>query len=123
MPGRPARRWMGRCLGEVAAAGSAESPGAVCASTWKRKTERDKRAIVKAEEGRSVKKKKKKKHPHHKKTAHHAHRTAKRSKKRKGGKKHGKHTRCGSCGHSAAHGASGCTHFAGGKFCTCKHRG
>jgi hypothetical protein len=112
---------MGRCVGEVAAAGTARSPGAVCASTWNRKSTRERRAIASAEEGRSVKKKKKKKHPHHakkKKTTHHA----KRSKKRKGGKKHA-HTRCGSCGHSAAHGASGCTHFAGNKFCSCKHRG
>lgn len=114
MPGRPARRWMGRCIGEVAAAGTADIPGAVCASSWNRKTPTEKRSIVRAEEGRPVKKKKKKKHPHPKKKTHHP----KRAKK----KKHVAHKRCPMCGHAAAHGRAGCTHMAGGKFCTCKSR-
>jgi hypothetical protein len=107
------------CTRAVGAAGSARSPGAVCASTWARKSAGERSAIARAEEGRTVKKKKKKKkHPHHKKTTH----AKKHGKKKHGGKKKSGHKRCGLCGHSAAHGKAGCMHIAGGKFCSCKAR-
>ena len=112
MPGRPPREWFRRCFDEVAASGTANIPGAVCAVAWQRKTPRAKRAIVRLEEGPMSKKKKKK----GKKTPKRA------APKRKAKKKSKARARCKHCGHAAAHGKSGCTHFAAGKFCGCTVR-
>jgi hypothetical protein len=56
------------------------------------------------------------KHHHHPKRAA-AKKPAKRAKAKKA--KKARHA-CPACGHRAAHGKGGCTHFSGGNFCSCK---
>jgi hypothetical protein len=111
MPNRPPREWFKRCFADVSAT-KAAIPGAVCGATWQRKSDAQKRATIRAEEGPMTKKKKK----HAKKKKH------TRAKARKKKKTSHKHHRCAYCGHASRHGRAGCTHTsAAGLFCPCRH--
>ncbi len=138
MPGRPPREWFQRCTESVAAHGTAVDPAAVCGAVWTRKTEPERRALVRMENPMAAKKKGKKKHAgkrsstkkgaHRKTPAKGSKRTeTARRKTQRAPARHArvKHeTRCANCGHAAVHvPGRGCLHFEGNRFCPCKHRG
>jgi hypothetical protein len=148
MPRRPPKNWFDRCVEGVRAGGAAVDPQAVCGATWARKSAREKRSTLAAEEGTMATKKKAKKKPHHGGKTKAAHKKPAHKKPHHGGKaahhggkhtkaahhpgkhgKHGKHAvtqhhRCAACGHTAKHDAhAGCLHHdRKGHFCSCKHR-
>jgi hypothetical protein len=150
MPRRPPCRWFRRCVEDVAVAGHAADPAAVCGAAWRRKSKRQKAETIAMEETMPSRPRKrehkgklhgaaleawKKKHgmrsTTHKAHGHavhhgaHARRSAARHPERgHGHKATGRHHhKCPYCGHAALHDRkAGCLHFDGKRFCSCQHR-
>jgi len=128
MPLRPPKSWINRCSAHVRASGTADDPAAVCAAVWNRKSDADKRAIVREEEMAAKKKKKKhgakksKAKKHHKGVSKRttARKSPKRAKKKKTKAKRS-HAHCARCKHpkNKHHKSAGCTVMKGKSFCMC----